>query len=1006
MRPLYLELQAFGPYLKKTVVDFDPLYKEGLFLISGPTGAGKTTLFDALCFALYGTTSGGERSDIHMRSTLAPRDIPTQVRFVFALDGKRYEVSRSLRILPSGRVDKKVLLRSDSGLLLDRLTSVNQKIQELLGFKAEQFRQVIVIPQGRFREFLLAKAEERQKILEILFRTAFFREIEEAFMERRRQLRVQLEKLTEQKQVLLEASQAKDTKELDFKIKELEEQIKVLREELKKYKGEEREYSNQLIKEKEIERAFKEYEEVKNLYHKCINKKEYIDSCREKIKRAENAELLRPIYQNLLQRKKELDSIKKLIHKDKTNIEQIEKELYSVENKLQKLQDKQKDYKNLQEEKAVLESILPSVNRIYALKKYLENKKVLVEKIEQEIKEMKKEKENKLLLEDNLRKEREECLRVIAKEELIKEKLRALKEKEKKLLRLKEINIKKDELVKEIEKIDNNLKRLEREEMALKSKIKNMEELSLKEQAALLAKFLTPGKPCPVCGSKTHPSPAQQGLFGVRREDLIKDREELEKIGKKIATLRETKAGYEVSLKHIIQEEKTVLRELGNFFNEKIILAEKQKLLEEQENISKKSKILRKLNVDLENIIKEKEILERRLESLYKKKEENLRELERLATEIKDIESSLPKDISPENIKQHIKNIEEKISAFEQKVKKAENLREKLNKELQLKKGRLEASCRQLEDIKLSLTKLEKEFEYGLQKAGFRDQDEFLQSLIDDELRQRLKNEIESFDNQFLALKERLERSKRAIEGLKPPQVKEIESKLLQLRQIILRKQEEIGRLEKALEDLSRLRTKLTEIKAALKREEGRYRQTARLADLLTGQNPKRLSFHRYVLGALLDQVLLLASERLKEMSQGRYFLRRRLEVQDRRQRAGLDLEVFDAYQGVSRPVETLSGGESFLAALSLALGLSEAVQRFSGGVSLETIFIDEGFGSLDSDALELVLRVLLDLRATGRLVGIISHVAELKERIPLRLEVIPSRAGSRLQMIHNLAVH
>ncbi len=1000
MRPLFLEIQAFGPYVEKTHVDFKPLYREGLFLIAGPTGAGKTTLFDALCFALYGATSGGDRSDVHMRSTLAKPELPTEVRLVFELSGQTYEVQRTLRVLPSGRIDKKALLKGPD-LFLDRITTVNRKVQELLGFQAEQFRQVIVIPQGRFREFLLARPEERQKILEILFRTAFFREIEEAFAQRRKDLRLELQGLEEKTKTLLSAVEVEDLQGLAEKIEALQSQKQALNQKIKGLLQEEKRLEKELAKQREIEALFREYNEAQRDYAGLLRAKPEIEELKRRLELAERAEKVRPYLEERKRRQEDLERLVQAIEREKRSLAQAQEALREIEREWARLEGQKETVNTLREEKAILESLLPKVQELSTLERELTQAQGLLAQVQRDLEATQRRLEALEQEKEGRQQEKEALLKRLNREDFIQERFKVLLGLEEKLSRLKDLAQEKETQKRVLKDLTQTLVQAEKEAQALQASLEEQERLWLTEQAAVLASRLRPGQPCPVCGSKRHPHPAQKGIFTVGLPELERLRQQVKEALTQVSSLRERRARVEELLRHLAEEEQTLAKDLGSYAQDpEALLREKQALWAEKQELAKVKKSFEEIQKALKDLKTQLEKEGARLELGRKKKEEALRLSESYKARIQEIEAAFPPGLRPEDIPRRLKEVVKRLDHFEQTWKIIQEKRDRWSQKCKGHEGTLQGLISQQEAYKRRLAELEGHFAQTLHEVGFQSEEEFLQALLPEGERKSLAQRVEHFAKRFSTAEERLKRIEAKIKGLKPPQLSVLEERLSALKKDLAQEQEALGRLEKTLEDLLRVQRELLDLQKVFKDRERHYKQVAKLADLLSGQNPKRLSFHRYVLGAMLDQVLLLASQRLKQMSRGRYFLKRRLEVEDRRQRAGLDLEVFDAYSGTTRPVETLSGGESFLAALSLALGLSEAVQRFSGGVALEAIFIDEGFGSLDPEALEQALEVLLDLRATGRLVGIISHVAELKERIPVRLEVHPARTGSRLEVV------
>jgi len=271
---------------------------------------------------------------------------------------------------------------------------------------------------------------------------------------------------------------------------------------------------------------------------------------------------------------------------------------------------------------------------------------------------------------------------------------------------------------------------------------------------------------------------------------------------------------------------------------------------------------------------------------------------------------------------------------------------------------------------------------------------------MSDEAIEELEKAINEFNNKLHEAGERLRRARKETTGLEKPELEPIETKCDEIRNKIEDAHKRSGELNNYIRQVETALTAAGKIEKEISRKEAYYGSIGKLADVASGKNNFNITFERFVLATLLDDVLMQASTRLQMMSNGRFDLQRLEGVDDRRKAGGLELVVYDTYTGTTRPVNTLSGGEGFLASLSLALGLADVVQSYAGGIKLDTMFIDEGFGSLDPESLELALRALVDLQKEGRLVGIISHVPELKERVDVRLEVIPGKRGSRARFV------
>ncbi len=1001
MKPVLLEIQAFGPYVGRVRLDFRPLYQEGLFLIAGPTGAGKTTLFDAICFALYGQTSVGDRNDVDMRSNLAPQTLPTEVRFIFELSGKTYEVKRLMRPTSSGRLDKKAILKGE-GILIDKQTSVTKKIEELLGFKAEQFRQVIVIPQGRFREFLVARHNDRHRILEILFHTALFRQIEETFSEERKNIQHELETISERRKALLSAAQVEDEGHLDTQIKELSYQIDTLTKEITRLKAREASLEAELTKAREIVNILREWEEAEKIFKDYLKRESEMEKEKERLLRAERAEKVRPYQDDLRKRLKEIEYLEKKISETEKKIKLVKKDFEKAREELAVFERERLEIERLKKERALLEDRLPRAKELSALKERLIETENRLKDLSKELTKTLSQSKDLETRERELMKERERLAQKAIQESFLQEKEKTFLRIRQKHNRIGELARQEEFLSKKLLSLKTKLDKSKEHEQKITKEVRELEKLWLTEQAATLATTLKPGKPCPVCGSTKHPKPAEPVFFKTEAKELEKLREEAHKANQQVTHLLEKIARIEEALDHIRREREDLLGELGAYASYTIeALTKEAQKVSEALNMAREAKEESSRIDDLLKELAHKKISNERLRDELRQEEKDLLvRAENLRTKVQEIENSLPQGFSsPQNIMASINAIDRKIRDFEVSFEKAQKTKDDFGRTLIVLEKTLDLYHQQRERLERDAREAEENFFKALKAASFEKIEDFQRAVLSPEERKALSERVERFQEEFVAARERAKRAREKAKGLSAPDIKLLESELLNTRDTLSKIQKELTRLEKENEDLRRYREELFNISKLFKEREERFRQVARLTDLLSGNNPKRLSFHRYVLGALLDQVLLLASERLKEMSRGRYWLRRRLEVIDRRRQAGLDLEVFDAYSGTTRPVETLSGGESFLAALSLALGLAEAVQRFSGGVSMETIFIDEGFGNLDPESMELALKVLLNLRAGGRLVGIISHISDLKEKIPARIEVIPTKGGSQLRL-------
>lgn len=764
MKPVFLRMQAFGPYAREQNIDFATLGDKNFFLITGPTGAGKTTILDAMTFALYGTGSGNLRDGKSMRSDYAPAEYPTQVDFTFALGMRKFIVSRSPeqeikkkrgegnRILPAQAALSEILPDESRKVLAVKVDQVTALVTEILGFKAEQFTQVVVLPQGEFRKFLVTESQDRKTILETIFRTSFYSRLEKILEANAKKLQTEYEEAKGKQNLWLVQLELEKVEDVAPRLKLLREQQE--QEQVKVKAGEEkRTRAQQLVSAAQIlEAKFEEQVEASEELTRMQARQAEVATQRQDVAAAEAALLLQEQYQAALTAYRSLADSKKKTAAAAAEVQTAEDALKDCRARLQG------SLLSLDLGAATPEAVAAKLNQA----------------------------------------------------------LDALQEE---VGKLAGVNV------------------------------------TLKE----LASQLVEGEPCPVCGSREHPRPATQ-------------------VADAHATLQ-------------------------------------------------------------------KEIAAKKAQA------KNLRVLQT-----------------------HLLEAEKNLSG-------AQRTRDALQQNLtEQEKANTQASVK---------------FKEALAVSKFLDQKEFLQAAQKIVNLDRLRSAVEHFEKTLAIAVERKKRADTAVENLQRPDLLKVRAEFAEIStaydaavQKAAIQAEKVALFVKAGQELKVLNTRMQELSE-------RYQLVAALSETARGNNASRISLSAFVLQTILDDVLLAANARLDTMTQGRYALKRSMILGDARKKSGLNIEVTDAYTGVARPVKTLSGGEIFLASLALALGLTDVVQAYAGGLRLDTILVDEGFGTLDPEALDAAIAALTELQSSGRLVGVISHVAELEERIPTRLEIIPGERGS-----------
>lgn len=914
MRPLKLTLSAFGPYADKTVIEMDKLGTSGIYLITGDTGAGKTTIFDAVTFALYGTASGKNREKSMLRSKYAAPETPTEVTLTFSCGGKEYTVRRNPayerpKKRGEGFTEEKegAELKFPDGRIAADVEAVNSAVRDIIGINSDQFLQISMIAQGDFLRLLLSTTTERKEIFRRIFKTELFQKLQDNLKNEAKQLKDQCEAARNSIKQYIREIQCDENDVLGIEaekakngVLQLNDIIKLLEEINANNKDDE-----DRIK-KDTEEADRQLEAVNN----NLGKIEAQEKTQEAIDKAK-ADLAAEKNQNII--------LKEAFDKEKARAAEREK---------------------LSEEKTVIEAEYPRYDQIDKIKeeigsaekaieekkKQTEQKKLALEKGANELELLKKEL-------DSLSCSGEEKQRLDSQKEKAEERLD-------KILSLAEdiktYFINRGELDKLREQYKNTAKKAEDaiEDYEIKNKA------FLDEQAGILAEGLADGQPCPVCGSLAHPCAAKKSDKAPTEAQLKKSKNKADEARRE----REEESGKCAKAGADLEAEKKNIEKL---------------LSEIWENCS-----IDDAQAD-DKIAAETAVLKAEIEQLSKKIEEENGKIER-RDYLKDY---IPKQDS-ENAK-----IKEEITAAEKETASEEAAyKEKLNsynaEKSKLKFGGRKEAEKEAAALENTVSEMKRAYEAAENK--YTDSDKKISGY---------KAAIEQLSNQItrceLDKNEETEKKNAVIaqRAIYEEQSKAVNARIQTNTRILKNIRAESGDLD----DL-----------------EKRYIWINALSETANGgiSGKEKIMLETYVQMTYFDRIIDCANIRLMIMSGGQYELKRRSEAGNFKSQSGLELDVTDHYNGTERSVKTLSGGESFMASLSLALGLSDVIQSAAGGVKLDTMFVDEGFGSLDDETLEQAMKALSKLADGNRLVGIISHVAELKNRIDKQIVVVKEKSG------------
>lgn len=1009
MKPLLLKISAFGPYAEEVTLDFRALAGRTFFLIHGPTGAGKTTILDAMCFALYGDTSGHVRDSKSVRSDHAKPSVATEVEFTFAIGELQYKVKRSPEQLrPKKRGEGTTLQTAQAELfkikdqevilLTTGYSDVIKEIECLLGFKSSQFRQVVLLPQGDFRKLLTANSTERQEIMQTLFKTELYRKIEEHLNAKYKQTRQVGEELTKQRDWVLNEAQTETLEELTEKITENQQFLAAKDAELHKVQAEVEKAQQQVNDGKLVVRQFQELAAADAERKELEGKIETVNVGRTTLLQAQNAAAFLDAERQLLQLEKDQHQYQAERQQQLQQIAVLEKECKIAADQLKAELEKEPERQKTAETLVELNALADKVTALQQAEiKKNQCKQALAQSEEAKTAGQEQLTRIKMTLQEKLKQQEKMKLQAsqLAGSKIELENAKRIVQKREALeLTQKELA----DAQKTLSKEESKLVGLQEEYSVVQNLLQKLQHLFTAGQAAILAAALEKDMPCPVCGSTTHPSLAVVQDSLPSEAEIQKVQDQLTKLEKSRNDVQQIVNGARSKVQIYITRCEDIKKELGKDSLKTVdalttVVNEQTKRLQLTQFASEQLEGLEKEITQLKEEELKQTTAQEALEEKWRIADRSVKELEAIVLERQAVVPELYRDhrVLADAQTQMLKKQQSLKTAFE----KAQLAVKESEQQLAVTKTNLASLDQQLTTTTQRYKREQDDFSLRLEKAGFFAMEDYRKAKKTSEYIEKLAERIQLFDISLNNAKARYERALAATAKLKLPDMAKFEQMLEDLiamhRQVLTQQ----VNLKSQIAKQSAQQEKIRQINQQLEKLGEVYGIIGTLAEVANGKNEYGLTFQRFVLGALLEDVADAANMRLKMMSRGRYLLQRTMDRARKNAAGGLELEVLDNYTGIARSVGTLSGGETFLASLSLALGLADVVQSYAGGMHLDTILVDEGFGTLDPEALDMAMKALVDLQKGGRLVGIISHVPELKERIDARLEVSTTKYGS-----------
>ena len=1014
MRPNKLIIQAFGPFAETEEIDFDLLGSNPLFLINGPTGAGKSSILDAICFALYGQTTGKEREASHMRCDHAKAALLTEITLDFSLGDKRYRIRRApTQERPKSRGEGttthqteaqiwQIKSEEDTLLVPKKAQEATEVIEELTGLSVEQFRQVMVLPQGKFRDFLMADSSQRESIFSKLFQTQIYKRLEDALKVRASSIRKEVEALQHQIKGILQGADLSTESQAQEQLAELAPQLASAL--LQKSQASEAlaQSEKSLEAGKLLIKAFQALENAHNAVNKLEAQKAQTDEKKSLLNRAQAAqkiEHLRIAFSKLSQTK---DSISNEINTTEKNQTQQQNTLSSAQNALTKAETDLHALDPLKEHLADLRKLQPKINQLANAAAHTQKAKTLAASADNAFSAQQAKLKN-IIERITSSEERISILKTASTPLLEKQRqldsLRLLGQQRANLdKRLQEQN----QVQQEHTNREQTLSTVTAALLAQDTQVKTLELAWHSNQAVLLAAELKQGEPCPVCGSQNHPLPANAFSQNspVTKQDIEAARTVLTDIQHQLNHAQNQTTQTITQLQSIgiaLIEQQNELGE--NQYKSTNQLREEWKLLnDEVTRLQSMQAEQSQLEAEVQALSQQRVSTEQQLEAARAAQQKTQQEYASAIQEELHIEQALPEAYrQPGTLNHLIEQSEINIKAITDAHEKALSTFNNANHKVTQTSAKLKQQQVQFKTVTEEYTDAKNNWDTALNQSAYINESDFLDALLAESEQQRLFDEIERYTHQLSGCKATLEQQKQQLADQLQPNMEQLLSQRTELSMVSTQALERWKNIDNRHQQLTYVLKKLKAAHNSNQALEDEYMVYGTLSDVANGQTGNKISLQRFVLSVLLDDVLIEASHRLTVMSKGRYLLVRKEERAKGNKASGLELEVEDAYTGKTRSVATLSGGESFMAALSLALGLSDVVQAYAGGIKLDTLFIDEGFGSLDQESLDLAIKTLIDLQSSGRMIGIISHVSELREQMALRVDVHSSPEGSKI---------
>ena len=1035
MQPVKLTMRYFGPYSDETI-DFRKLTSAPVFLVSGNTGSGKTTIFDAMCYALFGqTTNDQDRDATALRSDFAPRDQETSVSFIFEHQGKTYQITRKPKQVLKGRGNKLVEHSTKVSLIypledeqpqeISKINVANGFIEKLLNLSRDQFKQIVLLPQGKFRQFLESSSNEKEDLLRDLFNTTFYQQwaqlLKKRLAEQKKQHQTATTKVMAIKEGLTQIDATLPNEEWLAAVQQLnaqhEEKITSISQEITDLQQQTTKLNHQIDQQQRLVDAITEREQKQKELVELQEQSSKMDGLRDQIKRLTWYQGQQKDYLSYVHTQDDLQAEQTRLKDNQAQRKSLQKKQQELQTQAQQLAKTATQIEPLRERKTVLQNQLPQYEKKAHLAEQVTEQQAIVKKHQKTVKTTQQ-------TIDQGRQRLQQIGEQLAKlGDLTTDKL-ALEKQHHQFENVESYLDDGHQHQQQIEKLkqrmadaDNRLTDIKEHVERAQQRYQDLKDAHARSEIARLVMDLKPGSPCPVCGSVDHPHPAT-----ISADHQVVSNEQVDAANQELMHLQQKRATEQSRLgewqTQVQQEQATLdklLQTIAQLMDtdytswdafQKGIANWQQQLQQQQKQLTTKEQQQSELQTEQTALQEKIADDEQQLARVQSTLEDARNELATTQATLHTTVENLPAEYADQRAAQEqLDQWQKQIDEFEQQQKDNQQQLTVLNGQVTANQQLIKDGQKDIDHYHDQLTTLKKQLSQALKEYSpelnwdfWQWANEHISKLTG------IQQQWQDYQTKQAQLHSLLERLEQQIAGRSLPDVKQSQDQLAQLQGQVAELQQKKGELQNSSQTLQETYQQVLKINRQQNEELKKIQYLQTVSDVMNGNTDNKLSLERYVLQSYLNEVLQVANERLTKLTNGRYaFVLSDDQAKGNGTKwSGLEINVYDDNAGQQRSVRTLSGGESFMASLALALGLGEVIQERSGGIQVDALFIDEGFGSLDQEALSQALNALQTIRGY-KTIGIISHVTELENQVPDQLQVISRNGVSHVSYRHEI---